>query len=419
VKILLHDYCGHPFQVQLSKELASLGREVLHIYNGSNPTTPKGALADVDETGALLRIQPITLPREIKKDNLIARWQTERLYGRYLADEIEKYSPDVVLTANTPLDALSQLSVTCGRQNVPWVFWLQDLIGVATKRILAKRLPFVGNLIGNYYERKERDLLGQSSAVVGITEAFRPMVEGVAGACGPTYQTIENWAPLDEIIPSSKQNAWADTYELGDKFVFLYSGTLGFKHNPQLLIDLARRFSERDDVRVVVNSQGHAADWLKAEAERQGLGNIIVNPFQPYEEMSEVLGAADVLVTILEPDAGAFSVPSKVLSCHCAQRALLLAVPADNLAAQIVRENGSGLVCDPGDSAGFLSAAEVLYKDANSRDEMGRKARAYAEATFDIERIAARFEKLLMSVVVQRKGGAVHDGAPEINTKQD
>src|SRR5690606_41352472 len=32
LRILLHDYCGHPFQFQLAVELASRGHDVVHAY---------------------------------------------------------------------------------------------------------------------------------------------------------------------------------------------------------------------------------------------------------------------------------------------------------------------------------------------------------------------------------------------------
>ena len=35
MKIIVHDYAGHPFQVQLSRRLASRGHEVLHLYCAS------------------------------------------------------------------------------------------------------------------------------------------------------------------------------------------------------------------------------------------------------------------------------------------------------------------------------------------------------------------------------------------------
>src|SRR5450631_3453912 len=42
-RILLNDYCGHPFQVELSRELARRGHEVLHVYSADDQT-PKGDL---------------------------------------------------------------------------------------------------------------------------------------------------------------------------------------------------------------------------------------------------------------------------------------------------------------------------------------------------------------------------------------
>ena len=82
--------------------------------------------------------------------------------------------------------------------------------------------------------------------------------------------------------------------------VFLYSGTLGFKHNPGLLLALAKAFAEDRDVEVVVNSQGAPADWLRTQAAAAGLRNLRVNPFQPYEAMSDVLASADVLVMLVD-----------------------------------------------------------------------------------------------------------------------
>ena len=44
MRILVHDYAGHPFQVQLSRELARRGHDVLHLYCSSTHT-PRGDLA--------------------------------------------------------------------------------------------------------------------------------------------------------------------------------------------------------------------------------------------------------------------------------------------------------------------------------------------------------------------------------------
>ncbi|EQD56305.1 hypothetical protein B2A_05326, partial [mine drainage metagenome] len=47
--LLIHDYGGHAFIVQLARALARRGHRVTLLYNASNPTTPKGGLARRDD----------------------------------------------------------------------------------------------------------------------------------------------------------------------------------------------------------------------------------------------------------------------------------------------------------------------------------------------------------------------------------
>ena len=110
--------------------------------------------------------------------------------------------------------------------------------------------------------------------------------------------------------------------------------------------------------------------------------------------MDQVFASADVLVAILEPDAGVFCVPSKVFSYMCAQRPLLAAIPNDNLAARIVAEENAGLVVDPDDADAFVDAASKLFADA-LREQCGKAARDYAERNFDVDVICDRFCQIL------------------------
>ena len=106
-----------------------------------------------------------------------------------------------------------------------------------------------------------------------------------------------------------------------------------------------------------------------------------------------MLATGDVLTAVIEHDAGAFSVPSKMLSYLCAARPILLAAPAENLAAKILREINAGAVVDPDDQAGFLAAADLIA-DGERRETMAAAARAYAEENFDISRVTDRVEAI-------------------------
>jgi glycosyltransferase involved in cell wall biosynthesis len=167
------------------------------------------------------------------------------------------------------------------------------------------------------------------------------------------------------------------------------------KHNPELILALAEHWRDQKPIRVVVVSEGPGADWLQQQIKNFDIKNLSVWNFQPYEVYPSVLASADVLITILNLEAGLFSVPSKVLTYLCAQRPVLLAVPEENLIARTVRQNQLGLVVNPNNPTDFLNASDLLFHDDELRSCFANNGRQYAEKHFDIENIADRFEQLL------------------------
>ena len=143
----------------------------------------------------------------------------------------------------------------------------------------------------------------------------------------------------------------------------------------------------------MVVSEGLGAAWLRAQA--GGLANFLLLPYQPFEKLPEVIASGDVLLALLEPDAGAFSVPSKILTYLCAGRPILAAMPPENLGSRILARSGAGISVAPDDQAGFLAAAERLADDAAERARRGKNALDYAAKTFDIRAIGDRFEAIL------------------------
>jgi glycosyltransferase involved in cell wall biosynthesis len=389
-RVVVHDYSGFPFPVQLSRELARRGHDVLHLHCPSY-RAGKGDLELRADDPPPLAIEPIDMEGDFAKYSPARRVRQELTYGERAGRRIAAHRPDVVLSGDTPLFAQSVILRSCRRKRIPFVFWLQDLYSVAMRLEARRRIPVAGRGIGNALVGLERKALQRSSAIVAISEDFRKTLLAW-GVPAERMHVIENWAPVDELPVRSRENGWARRHCLDGKPVLLYSGTLGLKHDAGLLLELAEALPE---VRVVVASEGLGADWL-AERPRE---NLLLLGFQPYDELPDVLGAGDILLVILERAAGAFAVPSKVLSYLCAGRPLLASVPADNLAARVVESSGGGLLVEPDDAGGLVEGARQLLADDELRARLGTDGRAYAERTFDIGRIADRFEDVLASVV--------------------
>ena len=388
MRIAVHDYAGHPFQFELSRELARRGHEVRHFYFAED-IGPKGASVVGPGDPATLSIAPISMGG-YSKTNLLQRRQGDIRYGKVAAAAIGDFAPDLILSGNTPVEAQAQIMRAAKQASVAFVFWVQDFFGLAAERLLARRWMGLGRLIALYYSRLEASLLRASDGVVAITDDFARHLDR-AGVDPGKVAVIPNWGALDSIPQCAKDNGWAKAHGLSDKFVFLYSGTLALKHNPSRLTALAKVFEQDPDVRVVLAASGVSVDQLKAAPAAERPDNLVFLPLQPIEIFPDMLGAADVLIALLEADAGEFSVPSKILSYLCAGRPTLLSAPSGNLASRVIEQAGAGLCVPAGDEAAFLQAARRLRADHGYRHEASAAARAYAEANFDIVAVADRF----------------------------
>jgi glycosyltransferase involved in cell wall biosynthesis len=393
MRIAFHDYPGHAFPVQLARALAHRGHTVLYLHF-ADFQSPKGPLAPAPDDPPGLILQPIGLGEAHRKYDLVRRWRQDRRYAARLVDAVRDFRPDVVLGGNAPLDPQARLQRLARGLGAGFVFWLQDAYGVAIDQLLRRKLPGLGALVGWHYRRLERRLWRASDAVVAITEDFRPML-AAAGVVADRVSVIENWAALDQLPQRPRRNGWAAAHGLADKRVLLYAGTMGLKHNPELLCHLARHFRAAPDVRVVVVSEGIGAEHVARVKAAEGLDNLMLLPFQPYAALPDLVATGDVLVVVLEAGAGVYSVPSKLLTYLCAGRAILGAMPLDNLATRVVARAEAGLVAAPDDVAGFVAAAASLLDDPARRDRAGAAARAYAERSFDIAAIAASFDSVL------------------------
>lgn len=392
--VVVHDFSGHPFQAQLARHLSDVGFQVDHVYCRSFQT-PQGkvGLGDSDR----FRSVGITLRRQFSKYSALKRTGQELEYGWRLSRLVRSIGPDVVISANTPLLSALVFQLALKVSRTPVVFWQQDVYSVAMRNHLEQKSRRIGGAIGALFERVERFIARSSLHVVAISEDFLDVLDRW-GVDRRRISVIENWAPLDEVPAGTRPNPWSQRFGItDDETVLLYAGTLGLKHQPSMLLDLANAFADRADVRVIVASEGLGAEWLLERLGEDPPLQLI--PFQPYDELPDMLSSADVLLVLLEPDAGSYSVPSKVLTYHCAARPILGAIPSANLASRTIQDHVTGVVVSPGDSDAFVAAARRLVDEPAQRQEMGRSARRYAEATFDIGMIGQRFVDILRPAI--------------------
>ena len=393
MRILVHDHSGHPFQAELSRELARRGHVVTHSFT-SGYVSGKGRLAAAP--GEPITFEGIGGDRRIDNLAFAQRLRRELARGVALFRQVRRVRADITLVSNAQIPTLVVFAFIMMVTRRPWVLWHQDVYAIAVRSFAGDKLGRSFRVVAALFTIAERWCARRAAGIVVIAPSFVPVHEDWGTAAKVTV--IPNWAPVDEITPRSRDNAWGREHGLVDEPVLLYSGTLGLKHNPALLVELARAVREHDvPARLVVVSEGPAEAVLRETAERLDVPLTLL-PFQPFERLPDVLGTGDVLLVLLEKEAGAFSVPSKTLSYLCAGRPVLGLMPADNSAATLVSQVG-GCVLPP-DESSIADAAkwvDSVLADPGTAGEIGRASRRLAEQEFSLGTIADRFEDVLVT----------------------
>ncbi len=399
MRYVICDYSGHPFQVELSRCLAARGHDVLHVHYAGFQT-PKGKLAVFPDDPVGFNVAALRTAGQFNKGDFLRRRFLESRVGTLAAARALAFRPDVVVGCNMPLDAQNRLKSACTQNGIPFVFWLQDIYSHAIHHYLSAKLGVLGSAVGQHYKRLEGRLLRTSDAVVAISTKFRASLE-LWGVDRERVSVIPNWAPLSEISPIGKDNEWARSHGLSEKLVALYTGTLGLKHDPRLLLELAKR-GNNQGLTVVVISEGAAAQWLAERKREEGVGNLVLLPFQPMELYPQVLGAGDIMLAMVDEEAAKFSVPSKILSYIAAGKPIVASIAEDNDAAVTIAAAHAGIVVAPSNPQALFAAVMTLAADPERRRCHGSSARSYAETQFEIDGITDQFERMFAAALRPR-----------------
>lgn len=399
MRLNLHDFSGHPFQAQLSRDLAARGHEVLHGFSAQY-ITGHGRLAVGADDPCSLRFQGLTAAAPMVKYSPIGRARFELAYANVWRRQLEREHFDVVVACNVPLFAMAKMRRYFIARRQPWVFWHQDIYSAGMASEAARKLPrSAARSAARAFARAESALVRDADAVVAIGPAFVEQYRRW-GVHREHVSVIPNWAPLDDLVPGDRNNSWAARQGLPRTPIrLMYAGTLGRKHNPLLLLELLDDCRARGlDVILVVVSEGVGADDLALAAASRT--DVRILGYQPADELTDVLASADVMVALLEPDAAEFSVPSKVHSYLSSGRPIIALVPHGNPAACDVGEAG-GFVAEPSKAGAHEAAAWLagMSADFDLLGKLGAQARELAVERFDIERIGSEFDGVLRQVM--------------------
>jgi colanic acid biosynthesis glycosyl transferase WcaI len=299
----------------------------------------------------------------------------------------------VLVSTSPPMCGVA--GATLGRlRKVPLTYWIMDLNPdqvVATGKLSADAAPV------RAFEWANRCVLSQARRVVVLD---RYMAERVASKYGLAFklEVLPPWSHLDPAEPPlpHELNAFRSRHGFDGARVVMYSGNLSPVHPITTLLEAARSVADDPRLRFVFVGGGLAREEIERFKRDQHMTNLQTLPYQPFQTLRESLSAADLHLVAMGDEMVGIVHPCKIYGAMAVGRPVLALGPERSHIADLVRSTGAGWHVAHGDVAAVSRTLhELVTKDREELDDLGRRAQGVIEAEFSRRRLLGRFCNLL------------------------
>lgn len=279
----------------------------------------------------------------------------------------------------------------------PTVYNAQDIF---PDSLVGTGLTQKGSLIWKIGRIVEKITYKYSDKIIVISEDFKKnlMEKGVPEE---KIVVVYNWVDQNAVVNVDRsENKLIKAYGIDpEKFYIEYSGNIGLTQNMDLLLDVMKELKEsHPQIGLILVGEGAYKRQVEEIVARDGLTNVKMLPFQPYEDISHVFSLGDVGLIISKPGVGANSVPSKTWSIMSASRPVLANFD-ENEIKSILTDNQCGVFTKAGDKEAFKAAIISLYENLEKAVEMGKNGRQFVMDNLTREVGAGKYVEVLKSVV--------------------
>jgi glycosyltransferase involved in cell wall biosynthesis len=298
--------------------------------------------------------------------------------------------PDLVVCMTDPpfVGAIGRL--VAARFRVPLLVIAQDVFPEIAVKLGRLRNPLV--------ERALRLLVNSSlrsaDRVVAIGDTMKLRLEE-KGVRAERIRVIPNWIDVASIQPSARTNSWAQEHRLVRRFVVMHSGNVGHAQDLDTLIRACGFLRDLNNLAVRIIGGGARREELMQLAQLLSVDRVRFMGWQPYEIRSLSLSSADIHVVGLARGLAGYVVPSRLYGILAAGRPVIAAAEAESETAQLVARVGCGVVVPPGNPFLLARAIRAAHDGEFDLEEMGRRARSFAETEGDRSIAIARYESVL------------------------
>jgi colanic acid biosynthesis glycosyl transferase WcaI len=379
---------------QLADDLAAAGHHVtvLTPYPPANMAEAKtGSVATREQRGRV-RILRVQVPPFVKVAPVVRALTHFTLAAGMALAGFREGRHDVMIAYSPPLTLALACEILGRWWRAPYILNVQDVYPQALIDLgLARHRAVVAVL--NWLERRA---YRHAAAVTVHSQGNRALV-AARGVPDEKITVVHNWIDTTETVPGPRRNGYRDEFGLGNAFVVLFAGVMGYAQDMAVMIDAARALRDEQDIVFLLVGDGVRRGEAEELVRARGLPNVRFGPFQPVERYPLLLAAADCCLATLQASVATPVVPSKIAGIMAAGRPVVAALPQGDARA-LVEESGGGICVAPGDGAALAAAVRRLARDPDLCRTLGEAGRMYVEAHYARGVATSAYDRLIRRV---------------------
>lgn len=305
---------------------------------------------------------------------------------------------DILFCESTPPTQGMMAGIIKSIKKMPCVYNLQDIFpdslintGLSHNDSFAWK---IGRKIEDFsYEKADK--------IIAISDDFKNNILK-KGVPEEKIVVVPNWGDTQGVtVVNRADNLLFKRYNLDESLFYIsYSGNIGYTQNTDMLLDCAKKLAdELPDLRFLLIGDGAAKADVEKRITAEGINNVILIPYQPYEDIAHVFSVGDVGLIISKQGVGSNSVPSKTWGYMAAERPILASFDLDSDLCRLINKVGCGVTCEANDLSALEDGIRTVYNNRQKYAEVGIKGRKYLVEELDRDKCVGAYIKTLEDVI--------------------